>query len=242
MKPIVGLQVLESCPRGVFQQAGALPEPEGLTGGMAAVVAVSKPVRGPANGNDDCGTGCGTGGRGQARQCRRGRLVIRNTIVFETRHAAAQREARATSGRHVSSRAGGAPRMHRRPVAQEQPTERHSGSPGAQQKRPMQQTWPSVQHSSPLQQNSPGLQHSACRLSKMQYVWLLSQHVASPSGEAPHDEPAIHQLKSSQHVAPPLQQKPSWVPGQHVSPGPQHTSPVKPLQQVASASQHWLEA
>ena len=67
-----------------FQHAGALQEPEGLTGGMATAVGVSKPVNGPSNGNDDCGTGFGTGGRAQASQCRRGQLGVRNTNVFGT--------------------------------------------------------------------------------------------------------------------------------------------------------------
>ena len=47
-------------------------------------VSVSEPVSGPSNGNDDFGTGFGTGGHAQASQCRRGHLGIRNTIVFGT--------------------------------------------------------------------------------------------------------------------------------------------------------------
>src|SRR5215210_9336408 len=51
---------------------------------MAAAVGVSEPVSGPNKGNDDFGTGFGTGDRGQGSQCRRGHLGIRNTTVFET--------------------------------------------------------------------------------------------------------------------------------------------------------------
>jgi hypothetical protein len=51
---------------------------------MAAAVGVSEPISGPNNGNDDLGTGFGTGDRGQGGQCRRGYLGIRNTNVFET--------------------------------------------------------------------------------------------------------------------------------------------------------------
>ena len=68
----------------LFQHAGALPEPEGLTRRMAAV-GVPEPVSGPTNGNDDCGTGFGTGDCAQASQGRSGQLGIRNTIVFGTK-------------------------------------------------------------------------------------------------------------------------------------------------------------
>jgi hypothetical protein len=51
---------------------------------MAAAAGVPEPISGPNIGNDDFGTGFGTGGRGQGGQCRSVHLGIRNTNVFET--------------------------------------------------------------------------------------------------------------------------------------------------------------